>query len=88
MGYRTCKFPDHEEGHEKIALYTDKNDEVTHASRQLESGEWTSKLGYEALIEHPFRGLDGGVYGSIDLVMRRKIVEPPALITDMAKLLS
>lgn len=45
MGYFLCINGKLESGFDKIAIYVDANDQVTHASRQLESGQWTSKLG-------------------------------------------
>jgi hypothetical protein len=46
----------------------------THATRQLETGKWTSKLGNEEDIEHDLPELvGGGVYGEIALFMKRKL---------------
>ena len=71
LGYVECDDYAYEEDFEKIAIYVDSNSKPTHASRQLSPGIWTSKLGQIEDIEHPFNGLDGSLYGSIALIMRR-----------------
>ena len=43
---------DFEPGIEKIALYVNSENEVTHAARQKDNGAWTSKLGELEDIEH------------------------------------
>jgi hypothetical protein len=88
FGYQECERGDHAPGYEKVAIYVNETG-VSHVSKQLESGSWTSKIGAEAVIEHPFRGLDGGIYGSIVLVMRRPVrrVEPSQIIQCLIKLL-
>jgi hypothetical protein len=72
-GYRSCISGDIENGFQKIAIYA-KNQQVTHASRQLPDGRWTSKLGGYVDISHDVTGLNGPLYGSIVLFMRRAIV--------------
>ena len=57
LGFSTCESPVLEPGVEKIALY-ERNGLCTHTARQLESGEWTSKLGKEMDISHPLDGLN------------------------------
>src|SRR5258708_35351147 len=44
-GYEFCDSDSLEQGVEKIAIFQDSNNEVTHAARQTENGSWTSKLG-------------------------------------------
>ena len=51
-GFVECDSPDLEEGFEKIALYVDSSGTPAHAARQLPSGMWTSKIGYQEDIEH------------------------------------
>jgi hypothetical protein len=61
-----------ESGFEKIALFA--SDGVPkHAARQLESGRWTSKLGTREDIEHALHDLEGAIYGSVALVMKRPL---------------
>ena len=55
-GYEACDEMRLEAGFEKVAIYVDAAGTPTHAARQLESGEWTSKLGSWEDIEHD--GLD------------------------------
>jgi len=71
LGYQECETDDYEEGFEKIAVYSDMNNKITHASKQLRPGIWSSKLGKSEDIEHPFRGLDSNIYGSVALTMKR-----------------
>lgn len=46
-----------------------------HAARLQPNGKWTSKLGELQDIEHRLRDLEGEVYGSVVLVMKRPV--PP-----------
>ena len=51
-------------GLEKLALFT-KGSTVEHVARQLPSGKWTSKLGYDGHdIEHTLKGLTSAFYGA------------------------
>jgi hypothetical protein len=72
FGYRICQDSDYEEGFEKVAIYVGGNAKVTHASRQLDSGVWTSKLGKLEDIEHSFDGVSGAIYGSVAVLMQRR----------------
>lgn len=73
-GYQACHSPQLEPGLQKIALYGDQSF-YTHASRQLPSGKWTSKLGQAEDIEHDApEDVAGGVYGEVMLYMQRPIV--------------
>jgi hypothetical protein len=72
QGYSICQSADYEEGFEKIAIYA-KFQKPTHASRQLSSGHWTSKLGNEEDIEHfTLEGLCGDQYGTVAFIMKRQ----------------
>lgn len=71
VGYEVCEDAEMEQGFEKVAIYVDSNNKVTHASRQLDSGAWTSKLGNLEDIEHAFDGVSGSRYGSVAVIMRR-----------------
>lgn len=77
FGYEVCDDADQEVGFEKIAIYIDSNDKVTHASRQLESGAWTSKVGRLEDIEHALDGVSGSRYGSAAVIMRRPKRQSP-----------
>jgi len=80
LGYEQCLDGELEPGFEKIALYSHEDEAreyaYTHAARQLSSGLWTSKMGFEEEedIEHvcPW-GLCGKEYGALSYFMKRKI---------------
>jgi len=74
LGYEVTDSPEQKNGYEKIAIYTKKNtNSPTHASRQLKSGNWTSKIGSSHDIEHDLHGVDGEIYGEIAVIMERSI---------------
>ena len=73
LGYAPCEGDGLEEGHEKIALCADEQEEWTHAARQLSDGWWTSKIGPDEDILHRTpQALVGGLYGQVQAIMRRK----------------
>jgi hypothetical protein len=73
LGYTTCDVAEYryEQGFEKIAIYADSSGKPTHASRQLRSGRWTSKLGSLEDIEYEFDAISGSQYGSVAVIMKR-----------------
>jgi hypothetical protein len=71
LGYSLCSEGSLEPGFEKIAVYADPSGRPTHAARQLRSGKWTSKLGYDIDIEHAVDGLTGTEYGNFIQFMKR-----------------
>ena len=73
IGYVTCDSGDFEVEFDKIAIYT-KDDEPTHASRQIDSIFWTSKLGNYLDISHEIDGVSGYRYGDISVFMKRSKV--------------
>ncbi|MGA2174326.1 MAG: hypothetical protein ABSH38_05005 [Verrucomicrobiota bacterium] len=71
-GYIVCDNDSLEEGIEKIAIFRDLFNQVTHAARQLKSGAWTSKLGDLEDIEHnKLSSLQGAFYGQVAQIMKR-----------------
>jgi len=73
ISYRICDNQLFEPGYEKVAIYV-LNGEPTHAARQLTTGKWTSKIGQNIDIEHDSpEVLDGPLYGSASIFMKRKI---------------
>ena len=70
LGYVVCDDDQPEPGYEKIGLFALAG-VPKHASRQLPSGRWVSKLGPSEDIEHALHDLTGMVYGSVVLVMKR-----------------
>ena len=75
VGYIPCSGEQPEPGFERFALFA-KAGVPTHASRQLPSGRWTSKLGFREDIEHDLNAVSGDVYGTIALLLRRSITSP------------
>ena len=71
LGYSPC--PDHtlEPAIEKIAIYANHHNVPTHASRQLVTGQWSSKLGPNYDFTHTITCMDGPAYGSAVVYMRR-----------------
>ena len=76
-GYQVCDNGELEVGVEKIAIYgtvqsTSGSIVPTHASLQLESGEWTSKMGPLEDIKHKaVHDVNGPVYGEPRQYMSR-----------------
>ncbi len=60
-------------GFEKVALFVDAAGMPTHAARQVNSGAWTSKLGNSEDIEHELRALEGDIYGTVRLILKRRL---------------
>jgi hypothetical protein len=54
----------------KVALYA-KNGEPTHASRLIDDGLWTSKLGSNIDLSHGFLDLDGPEYGRVHKIFMK-----------------
>jgi hypothetical protein len=78
QGYEPSDSAALETGFEKIALYVDERERVTHAARQLPDGCWTSKLGPQWDINHTLEGVCGQppAYGRVAQILRRLL--PPA----------
>jgi hypothetical protein len=71
-GFEICSDSRLEEGFEKIAIYAKPDGTPTHAARQRPNGDWTSKLGMAEDIEHELTNLEGKVYGTVRLLMKRR----------------
>lgn len=71
LGYEVCPSGSLENGYEKVVLY-ERNGMWKHAAKQLPTGKWTSKLGFEEDVEHDAPDcLAGTMYGSVHCYMRR-----------------
>ena len=70
LGFEECDNEGLEHVVGKVAIYM-KSGKPTHALRQLESGQWTSKMGRSVDIEHILRGLTGDLYGSINCILKK-----------------
>lgn len=71
VGFEVCDDAAPEPGMEKIVIYV-RNGQPTHASRRLQNGNWTSKLGDFEDIEHiELDCLNGPLYGSAHTYMKR-----------------
>jgi hypothetical protein len=73
QGYEICSNALKEKGFLKIALF-EKEGIPTHAARQLSNGLWTSKLGILEDVRHTLSAISGGLYGSVALIMKKKLV--------------
>lgn len=74
MGFQECGSADLEPAFEKVAIYASDLGEPTHAARQLENGNWTSKLGTWQDIDHTaLTSLEGvgWAYGTVRLILQR-----------------
>jgi hypothetical protein len=72
IGFEICETDQLEPGYEKIAIYV-KDDEPTHAARQLSDGAWTSKLGRNVDITHnTLSAIEGDAYGFVQQIMQRE----------------
>jgi hypothetical protein len=82
FGYKLCLGGSPETGLEKIAIFGTgpKGSEVpTHAALQLESGEWTSKLGpFEDIRHKDVEAVCGPVYGRVVCFMSRTRLTNPS----------
>jgi len=69
LGFRLCTDGALETGIEKVAIYGrgQAGAEVpTHASLQLKSGQWTSKIGpFEDIHHETLNGVSGPIYGHV-----------------------
>jgi hypothetical protein len=88
IGYELCDSSILENDFEKIAFYIKKGKGVEHIARQLENGNWTSKLGEYHDIEHyNLIALEGGEYGSAIIFMkRRRIAKKNSIFNKIIKL--
>lgn len=75
LGYSPCADGSLEAGTEKLALFARSMATSlvpTHAARQLESGEWTSKLGpFEDIVHANVSNVSGPAYGVVALYLSR-----------------
>ncbi len=71
LGFKICGDGEKTEGFDKVAPYA-KNGNWTHASVQLPSGDWSSKLGpYEDIMHATPEALASESYGTVHCYMRR-----------------
>jgi hypothetical protein len=72
LGFESCETGALEMGFEKVAIYA-IDGKPTHAARQLPDGSWTSKLGKYIDITHALAGLEGPVYGTATVFVKRAV---------------
>lgn len=70
-GYTLCHSQNLEDSVLKIAIFATPDGIVTHASRQLPDGAWTSKIGAMSDIRHSLLSLEGEIYGRVCAIMQR-----------------
>ena len=72
LGFVVCADGALEAGVEKVAVYRDADGKWTHAARQLESGEWTSKIGSLRDVRHATpECLNSDLYGEVGGFLKR-----------------
>jgi hypothetical protein len=71
-GYAMCDTDTPEPGYEKVAIYEHEGLGVQHAARQLQDGEWTSKLGeWEDIKHRTAQLLECDDYGKVVQILKR-----------------
>lgn len=63
--------PKPKEGVEFIAIFVGANGNVSHASKLLDDGRWSSKLGQGPVVAHELNAL-GKLYGSVVRILERR----------------
>jgi hypothetical protein len=71
LGYSEKSNSSYEANKQKVAIFVDPHGMPTHAARQLNNGQWTSKLGQQVDIAHELSALEGPAYGKIAVVLAR-----------------
>ena len=72
LGYKPCQSPALEVFYEKIALFAHSSGHFSHVSYQLFFG-WTSKLGgWEDIKHKTIAAMEGGLYGDVKMLMKRR----------------
>jgi hypothetical protein len=72
FAYEPCETTRYEHGFEKVAICA-TGQAANHVARQLRDGNWTSKLGDGAGIEHATTDvLEGDLYGKVERVLKRR----------------
>jgi hypothetical protein len=75
LGYELAGGAELEAEYERIAIYAIAAT-PTHATRQLASGAWSSKLGELEDISHDLHDVEGSKYGQTCIFMKRRRVSP------------
>lgn len=73
-GFSVCQETKPEKGFVKIVLYGNDAGKWTHVARQLDNGEWTSKMGdYEDIKHIDVDCVGGGSYGKPLIYMKKPL---------------
>ena len=73
-GYEICTDGLFENGFEKLAIYQ-KESEPLHMARQMQDGQWTSKLGdLEDIVHSTCSELEGEFYGWVVQYLKRELL--------------
>lgn len=70
FGFEVCESEVYEQGVQKIAFF-EKDGKLTHVCRQLDSGQWASKLGKIEDIVHSLRSIEGETYGNLHAIFKK-----------------
>ncbi|HEX5269738.1 MAG TPA: hypothetical protein VFW33_04585 [Gemmataceae bacterium] len=81
VGYAACQGEALEPGFEKAVLFADVQGTPAHAARQLLTGRWASKCGFAEDIEHDLRDVEGQIYGTVAVFMKRPLAPAAAVAT-------
>lgn len=73
LGYVLCENGDYEEGYEKVAIFSSDMITASHAARQLDANNWTSKLGRDIDVSHSIFTISNGFYGQVVQFLKRAI---------------
>lgn len=74
FGYEICTSRELEQGFEKVALYVGEDGKPSHATRQLSTGMWSSKIEDVEDIEHDtLECLERGILGSVGRILKRSV---------------
>src|SRR5262249_39325439 len=73
LGYTMRSAAETEPRLVKVADFADPVGVPSRVARQRPSGRWTSKLGGAEDIEHDLHDLEGELYGTVALVMKRPL---------------
>ena len=89
LGYtQESENTDIEAGFQKVAFYLEEDGTPNHFARQLSNGKWTSKLGSLNDIEHISAECLEPAYGSIQIVLKRKIDTASEIINSPQPIIS
>ncbi len=70
LGFRESTDTEWQPGATNVALFA-RDGHPMHAARQIEGGQWTSKLGSLQDIVHDLRAIEGDRYGNVAAIFTK-----------------